>query len=58
MSQQRFRPCGRKEIMDLFYNLHQERDLSTVLVTHSMEDAARYADEIVIMQNGRVVQQG
>jgi energy-coupling factor transport system ATP-binding protein len=51
-------PRGRKEIMDLFYRLHQERGLSTVLVTHSMEDAARYADEIVIMHKGKVRKKG
>ncbi|MCL6571194.1 MAG: energy-coupling factor ABC transporter ATP-binding protein [Bacillus sp. (in: Bacteria)] len=51
-------PRGRKEIMDMFYSLHKERKLSTILVTHSMEDAARYADQIVIMQQGKVVKQG
>ena len=51
-------PRGRKEIMDMFYALHKERNLSTILVTHSMEDAARYADQIVIMQQGKVVNQG
>ncbi|MCM3570095.1 energy-coupling factor ABC transporter ATP-binding protein [Neobacillus mesonae] len=51
-------PRGRKEIMDMFYQLHQERQLSTILVTHSMEDAARYADRIVILQGGKVVKKG
>ena len=51
-------PRGRKEIMDMFYSLHKERNLSTILVTHSMEDAAKYADQIVIMQEGHVVKQG
>ncbi|MDF2859049.1 MAG: cbiO [Neobacillus sp.] len=51
-------PRGRKEIMEMFYSLHKERGLSTILVTHSMEDAARYADQIVIMKQGRVVKQG
>jgi energy-coupling factor transport system ATP-binding protein len=51
-------PRGRKEIMDLFYRLHKERGLATVLVTHSMEDAARYADEIVIMHKGTVLKKG
>ncbi|WP_066390156.1 energy-coupling factor ABC transporter ATP-binding protein [Neobacillus mesonae] len=51
-------PRGRKEIMDMFYQLHQERKLSTILVTHSMEDAARYADRIVIMQEGKVAKKG
>ncbi|MGG1678306.1 energy-coupling factor ABC transporter ATP-binding protein [Neobacillus sp. NRS-1170] len=51
-------PRGRKEIMDMFYQLHHERGLSTILVTHSMEDAARYADQIVIMQQGKVAKKG
>lgn len=51
-------PRGRKEIMDMFYQLHKERGLSTILVTHSMEDAAKYADQIVIMQQGKVVKKG
>lgn len=51
-------PRGRKEIMDMFYELHKERNLSTILVTHSMEDAARYAEQIVIMQKGKVVKKG
>jgi energy-coupling factor transport system ATP-binding protein len=51
-------PRGRKEIMDMFYSLHKDRNLSTILVTHSMEDAAKYADQIVIMQQGHVVKQG
>ena len=51
-------PRGRKEIMEMFYQLHQERHLSTILVTHSMEDAANYADQIVIMQQGKVMKKG
>ncbi|MBS4193332.1 energy-coupling factor ABC transporter ATP-binding protein [Bacillus sp. FJAT-49705] len=51
-------PRGRKEIMEMFHALHQERKLSTVLVTHSMEDASRYADQIVIMHHGEVYKKG
>src|ERR1044071_1143465 len=51
-------PRGRKEIMDMFYQLHQDKKLSTILVTHSMEDAARYADQIVIMHQGEVYKNG
>lgn len=51
-------PRGQKEIMNMFYNLHQERGLTTILVTHSMEDAARYADNIVIMHEGKNVLSG
>lgn len=42
-------PRGRQDIMDMFYALHQRGNLTTVLVTHSMEDAARYADEMIVM---------
>jgi len=51
-------PRGRKEIMNLFARLHHEKNLTTVLVTHSMEDAARYADRIAIMHSGRCVVEG
>ena len=51
-------PRGQREIMDMFYALHKERGLTTILVTHSMEDAARYADEIAIMHEGRCVLTG
>ena len=51
-------PRGQREIMDMFYNLHKEKGLTTILVTHSMEDAAHYAEEIVIMQNGQLKKKG
>ncbi|MGE6756353.1 energy-coupling factor ABC transporter ATP-binding protein [Rossellomorea sp. NPDC071047] len=51
-------PRGQREIMDMFYDLHKEKGLTTILVTHSMEDAAHYAEEIVIMQKGRLKQKG
>lgn len=51
-------PRGRREIMDLFHRLHVEKGLTTILVTHSMEDAARYADHVAIMHNGRCVATG
>lgn len=51
-------PRGRKEIMELFNKLHKEENLTTILVTHSMEDAAKYADQIVVMHEGRSVMTG
>ncbi|MFC5601983.1 energy-coupling factor ABC transporter ATP-binding protein [Sporosarcina koreensis] len=51
-------PRGRKEIMELFNKLHNEEGLTTILVTHSMEDAARYADQILVMHEGRSVMAG
>ncbi|MDE5415790.1 energy-coupling factor ABC transporter ATP-binding protein [Alkalihalobacterium chitinilyticum] len=51
-------PKGRREIMDMFYRLHQENQLTTVLVTHHMEDAALYADQIIVMNQGEIVIKG
>lgn len=51
-------PRGRREIMELFSRLHVEEKLTTILVTHSMEDAARYADNVVVMHDGRSVMSG
>ncbi|WP_019415652.1 energy-coupling factor ABC transporter ATP-binding protein [Paenisporosarcina sp. TG20] len=51
-------PRGRREIMDLFHKLHVEKGFTTILVTHSMEDAARYADSVAIMKDGRCVLSG
>ncbi|WP_077620240.1 energy-coupling factor ABC transporter ATP-binding protein [Bacillus sinesaloumensis] len=51
-------PRGRFEIMEMFYNLHKERGLTTILVTHSMEDASRYADQILVMEKGTIKYKG
>lgn len=51
-------PRGRTEIMDMFYRLYVEKGLSIVLVTHSMEDASKYADTIIIMHKGTVYKKG
>lgn len=51
-------PRGRKEIMELFYRLHKEENLTTILVTHSMEDAARYSDRMLVMHEGTSVMEG
>jgi energy-coupling factor transport system ATP-binding protein len=51
-------PRGRVEIMELFAKLHKEKGLTTILVTHSMEDAAKYADRLVVMEKGTVYMEG
>lgn len=51
-------PQGRREIMELFERFHKEEGLTTILVTHSMEDAARYAEHVIVMHEGRAVLAG
>lgn len=51
-------PAGRKAILEGIHRIHREQKLTTLLVTHSMEEAARYADMMLVMANGQLVMQG
>ncbi len=51
-------PRGREDIMNMFQALHREEKKTTVLVTHSMEDAAKYADHLIILSKGKVMLEG
>ncbi len=46
-------PKGRDEILDQIAYLHQERKISVILVSHSMEDIARYVERILVMNQGK-----
>lgn len=47
-------PKGRDEILDQIAKLHRERKLTVLLVSHSMEDVAKYVDRIIVMNDGRI----
>lgn len=47
-------PKGRDEILDEIARLHQERHITILLVSHSMEDVARYVDRIIVMNKGNI----
>ncbi len=47
-------PKGRDEILDQIGLLQRERGITVVLVSHSMEDVARYVDRIIVMNHGEV----
>ncbi len=51
-------PEGRDEILDLVKELHDGQGITVVLVSHSMEDVANYADHIIVMEKGRVYMDG
>lgn len=51
-------PEGRDEILDLVKELHDVQGITVVLVSHSMEDVANYADHIIVMEKGRVYMDG
>ena len=50
-------PLGRKELMNLFKKLHQ-LGMTIVLVTHLMDDVAEYANQVYVMEKGRLVKGG
>src|SRR5699024_12217733 len=45
-------PKGQQEVMDMFYQIHEQEQSTMILVTHRMEDALQYADHIIILSNG------
>jgi len=47
-------PKGKNEILDLLKKLHEQRGITVVLVSHSMEDVANYVDRIIVMDHGKV----
>ena len=50
-------PVGRKELMALFKKLHQD-GITIVLVTHLMDDVAEFADQVYVMEKGKLVKGG
>jgi energy-coupling factor transport system ATP-binding protein len=47
-------PRGRDEILDQIAKLHKESKITILLVSHSMEDIAKYADRLIVMDHGSV----
>ena len=50
-------PIGRKELMTLFKKLHQD-GITIVLVTHLMDDVAEFADQVYVIEKGKLVKNG
>lgn len=48
-------PKGRDDILDQVAKLHAEKKITVVLVSHSMEDIARYVERIIVMNKGKVM---
>lgn len=48
-------PAGRDEILDLIARMHRERKITVMLVSHSMEDVAKYVQRIIVMNQGSVM---
>ncbi|WP_019134690.1 energy-coupling factor transporter ATPase [Kallipyga massiliensis] len=52
-------PQGRKEILDEIHRIYEANpSMSIILVTHSMEDVAAYANRLVVLDRGKIVMDG
>ena len=51
-------PEGRDEIYELVAKLHRENNMTVIVVSHSMEDMARYASRLIVMNEGTVKYDG
>lgn len=47
-------PKGKEEILELVKNLQKEKKITVILVSHSMEDVAKYVDRLIVMNQGEV----
>lgn len=47
-------PKGRDEILEQIKYLHEERGITILLVSHSMEDVARYADRLIVINDAHI----
>lgn len=48
-------PKGRDEILDQIALMHKERKITVILVSHSMEDVAKYVNRIIVMNQGEIM---
>ncbi len=47
-------PMGRDEILDQIARIQKEQKITVILVSHSMEDVAKYVDRLIVMDHGSV----
>lgn len=48
-------PAGRDKILNQIKELHDKKNIGVILVSHSMEDVANYADRIIVMNKGEIM---
>ena len=51
-------PAGRQDIFQMLSRLHQERNISILFASHSMDDVAEYAKRMIVMHEGKIVLDG
>lgn len=51
-------PKGRDEILEQVASMHRELKMTVILVSHSMEDVARYVNRLIVMNQGSILFDG
>lgn len=51
-------PEGRTELLELLKRLHNERNITIMIVSHSMEDMAQYVERLIVMDRGSIAYDG
>lgn len=51
-------PKGRDDILEQISKLHKDYNMTVIIVSHSMEDVAKIAERIIVMNSGKVALQG
>lgn len=47
-------PAGRTELLNLLRDIHKNKGITVILVSHSMEDVAEYAERIIVIDDGEI----
>ncbi len=50
-------PAGKEEIKDIIYDLHEDKDLTIISITHDIEEALR-SDYVIVMNEGQIYDTG
>ena len=51
-------PKGRDEILNSIRKVHKTMDMTVILVSHSMEDVAKYCEKLIVLNNGEIYLKG
>lgn len=47
-------PAGRTELLNLLKEIHETKGITVILVSHSMEDVAEYAERLIVIDEGEI----
>ena len=47
-------PEAKKQMLNMLYDLHTKEQLTTLMVTHDMDDVVHYADDVIVMAEGQI----